>query len=474
MLGALTWSSIDRVAQQGVQFVIGIVLARLLSPTDYGLMGMVMIFAGLSYVLVESGFNFALIRTKNLTSAHTNTIFYTNLGISVILYLLLFFTAPYIAQFFGQPELTAIARVTFLAILFNACYLVPYALINKALDYKSLAKINLFATLIGGGIGVAMAFNNYGVWALVTQQTSYHFFRIFGFYYHTHWKPALEFKWQVIKEYYQFSAHIMASSLLTILFNNIYTLILGKLYPVKLVGYYTQAYKVSETANFTFTAIFNTTYHLFAQIHDERERLVHLLNSLLQRTALVVVPITVLLIAVAEPLFFTLFGEKWMSSVPYFQLICLANILVPLFQINIHSLNAIGKSNISFRTEVVKRILIVLSIFIGLRWNILGLLLGYAVSCWLAWFISCYEVKSNLQVAIWKQVRHILPALGLSIVLAMLSRWIITYTPNLYLQLVVGISVFGISYAIITRLLYPYFWQQIFDFLRQSLGKKRA
>ena len=143
MLGALTWSSIDRVAQQGVQFLIGIVLARLLSPTDYGLMGMVMIFAGLSYVLVESGFNYALVRTKDLTPQHTNTIFYTNLAISATLYLLLFFTAPYIALFFNQPQLTAIARVTFLAILFNACYLVPFALINKALDYKSLAKINL-------------------------------------------------------------------------------------------------------------------------------------------------------------------------------------------------------------------------------------------------------------------------------------------------------------------------------------------
>jgi O-antigen/teichoic acid export membrane protein len=465
MLGALTWSSIDRVAQQGVQFLIGIVLARLLSPTDYGLMGMVMIFATLSYVLVESGFNYALVRTKNLTEAHTNTIFYTNLGISCTLYTLLFITAPYIAQFFGQPELTAIARVTFLAILFNACYLVPYALINKALDYKSLAKINLSATLLSGGIGITLAYLNYGVWALVIQQTSYHFFRIFGFYYQTKWRPALLFKWQVIREYYHFSAHIMASSLLTILFNNIYTLILGKLYPIKQVGYYTQAYKASETANFTFQAIFNATYNLFAQIHDERERLVHILNTLIQRAALVVIPITVCLIVIAKPLFFTLFGEKWLPAVPYFQLICLGNLLIPLYQINIHSINAIGKSNVSFSVEISKRILILASIVIGLKWEIFGLLIGYAIACSVAWVISCSRVKKELGLPLLQQVKHIVPALLLSLFLGAISYWSSTYISGLYTELLCRVAVFVGGYMLIIRLLFPTIWEQGIDFL---------
>lgn len=471
MLGALTWSSIDRVAQQGVQFLIGIVLARLLSPTDYGLMGMVMIFATLSYVLVESGFNYALVRTKNLTAAHTNTIFYTNLGISVVLYLLLYVTAPSISRFFNQPELTAIARVTFLAILFNACYLVPYALINKALDYKSLAKINLSATLIAGTIGILLAYNGYGVWALVFQQTAYHFFRIFGFYYQTRWKPALIFKWQVIKEYYKFSSHIMASSLLTILFNNIYTLILGKLYPIKQVGFYTQAYKASETANFTFQAIFNATYNLFAQIHDERERLVRILNTLIERAALIVIPITALLIVAAHPLFYTLFGEKWLPSVPYFQLICTANLLIPLYQINIHSLNAIGKSNVSFGIELSKRVLILLSIVIGLKWNILGLLVGYAIACSMAWIISCSEVKRQLQLPILRQFRHILPALTLSATLGIISYWASTLCPGAYAQLAIRAGVFLGGYALLTRLFFPTFWQQAIEYVSDFFKK---
>lgn len=471
MLGALTWSSIDRVAQQGVQFLIGIVLARLLSPTDYGLMGMVMIFAGLSYVLVESGFNYALVRTKELTPQHTNTIFYTNLVISISLYLLLFFTAPYIAQFFNQPKLTSIARVTFLAILFNACYLVPFALINKALDYKSLAKINLSATLISGTAGIAMAYFQYGVWALVVQQTSYHFFRIFGFYFQTKWKPALTFRWQVIRDYFKFSSHILASSVLTIVFNNIYTLILGRLYPIKQVGFYTQAYKVSETANFTFLSIFTTTYNLFAQIHDQRERMVRIFNTITERAALIVIPITVLLIVAGEPLFYTLFGEKWLPSVPYFQLICAANVLIPLYQINIHALNAIGKSNVSFGIELSKRGLILASILVGIAWNILGLLIGYAVACTLAWIISCSEIKRKLNVPFFMQVKRVVPALVLSILLGIISYWSSTFTTNEYLQLGIRSGIFLGGYALLTRIFYPTFWQQALEFLGNFFRK---
>ena len=473
MLGALTWSSIDRVAQQGVQFLIGIVLARLLSPTDYGLMGMVMIFAGLSYVLVESGFNYALVRTKELKPEHTNTIFYTNLTISLALYLLLFFTAPYIAQFFNQPELTAIARVTFLAILFNACYLVPYALIGKELNYKSLAKINLSATLLSGIAGISLAYLQYGVWALVAQQTTYHFFRIFGFYYYTRWKPQFTFKWNVIREYARFSSHILASSLLSVIFNNIYTFILGKLYPIKQVGYYTHAYKMSETSNFTFSAILGATYNLFAQIHDQKERLCRILNTIQERAALIVIPITVLLIVDAHPLFYTLFGEKWMQAVPYFQLICAANLLAPLFQINIHALNAIGKSNVSFGIELGKRGLILASIVVGVYWNILGLLLGYAVACTLAWLISSMEVKRLLHIKLSKQIWHITPAILFSIAMAFLCYYASLLTENIYVQLIVRALVFGLGYCILIAIFYPTLYKEAIQYIAKLRQPKQ-
>ncbi|MBP5259238.1 MAG: oligosaccharide flippase family protein [Paludibacteraceae bacterium] len=223
MLGALAWSSVDRVAQQAVQFFIGIVLARLLTPADYGLMGIVMIFAALSYVLVESGYSSALVRTQHITAAHTDTVFYTNLAISATLYLIVFCCAPLIGDFFGDVRLVPLTRVTFLAVLFNALYLVPYALAGKEMDYQTITKVNLFATVCSGTIGIVTAFNHCGVWALAIQQIGYHFFRMVGFYYWTAWRPKLQFSAAVLKGYTHFSTHMLGSSLLNVVFNKLYT-----------------------------------------------------------------------------------------------------------------------------------------------------------------------------------------------------------------------------------------------------------
>ena len=208
MLGALAWSSVDRVAQQGTQFIIGIILARLLSPTDYGLMGMVMIFATLSYVLVEGGLTAALVRTKNITKEHTNTVFYSNLAVSTALYLIFFFTAPLLASFFAQPKLVALIRVTNLALICNSLYIVPYGLIERDLDFKKLAKVNFISTSISGIAGAASAFYGAGVWALVIQQTAYHLIRVICFYIWQRWIPNLIFSKQIFKQYASFSIHI--------------------------------------------------------------------------------------------------------------------------------------------------------------------------------------------------------------------------------------------------------------------------
>jgi O-antigen/teichoic acid export membrane protein len=190
-LGAFKWSAVDRFGQQTVQFIIGILLARLLSPDDYGLLAKIMIFAALSFVLVESGFGQAIIRKSQVTELDYNTVFYTNIFISVLLYACMFFLFPYIAIFFGQPQLTVTGRVLFLAVLFNALYLVPYTMLGKIMDFKTIAKVNLLSTTLSGLTGIILAFTGFGVWALVLQQVTYHFFRMILFYFFVKWKPKL-------------------------------------------------------------------------------------------------------------------------------------------------------------------------------------------------------------------------------------------------------------------------------------------
>ncbi|HOH54889.1 MAG TPA: lipopolysaccharide biosynthesis protein [Paludibacteraceae bacterium] len=268
-LSAFTWTTIDRFGQQAVQLIIGIILARLLSPGDYGLMGMVMIFAALSYVLVESGFGQALIRKTEADETDYNSVFYFNIGISLVLYVVLYFLSPAIANFFKQPELILVNRITFLAIIFNAFYLVPYSKLGKILDYKTIAKVNIISVSLSGSLGVVLAFLHYGVWALVVQQVSYHFFRMVFFYLFVRWKPKLIFSFRVIRSFWKFSIHLLNTSILNIIFNYLFVIILGKFYKKSEVGYYTQGNKLSELlillfnpscweVHFRFFLIFNT------------------------------------------------------------------------------------------------------------------------------------------------------------------------------------------------------------------------
>ena len=230
MIHALAWTSIDRFGQQAVQFIIGVVLARLLSPSDYGLIGMLMIFIAVSSIMVDGGFGQALIRKEKPTQIDFSTIFWLNLFMSIVLYFSLFFSAPFIANFFHQPQLINISRLLFLSIIFFALYFVQYVIIVKQVAYKSLAKVNISSTIISGGLGIYMAFTGFGVWALVAQQLSYHLFRLVLFYIIRHWRPSFIFSFSIIKEYWSFSIHLLETALLNVIFNNIYLVLIGKFY----------------------------------------------------------------------------------------------------------------------------------------------------------------------------------------------------------------------------------------------------
>lgn len=459
MLGALAWSSVDRVAQQGTQFIIGIILARLLSPTDYGLMGMVMIFATLSYVLVEGGLTAALVRTKHITKEHTNTVFYSNLAVSTALYLIFFFTAPLLADFFAQSKLVSLIRVTNLALIFNSLYIVPYGLIERDLDFKKLAKVNFISTFISGVAGAALAFYGTGVWALVIQQTAYHLIRVICFYIWQRWIPSLIFSKQIFKEYTSFSIHILSSNMLNAVFNNLYTFLLGKFYTVRLLGYYTQANKIADTANFTFSAIFGkTSYNLFAKIHDERDRMIHAMRQIIQKSSLIVIPSTIFLIFTAKPIFFTLFGEKWLTSVPYFQLICIANLLTCVYQINNNAVNSVGKSKESFKVELIKRGLILISVLACFEYGVMALLIGYAISCFLAWFTSLLQVKRNVGLKIGDQLKDIVPAMIWGIAISYIGYLCGLTTENLYLKLIIQGAV---SFSLYITMIYVFYKDMI-------------
>jgi O-antigen/teichoic acid export membrane protein len=469
MVGALTWSTIDRFGQQAVQFVIGIILARLISIADFGLIGMVMVFSALSFVLVESGFGLALVRKQDATETDFNTIFYFNIFTSVLLYCILFFSIPAISVFFKQPQLILIGRVIFLAILFNALYLVPFVKLGKAMDYKTIAKVNLISTALSGICGVVLAVMHFGVWALVAQQVLYHFFRMITFYSFVKWKPKLLFSFEVIRNFWSFSIHLLGTSILNVLFNNLYVLIIGKYYQKNEVGLYTQANKLSETFNFSFQAILlGSTYSLFSQIQNDEERFRRVFRELAQKTSIITFPIMLVLIAVAYPFIFVLLSEKWIPAVPYFQFLCLASLFGPLYTLNISALNSRGQSKITFRIEIIKKCLILLSVVICFNFGIFPMLWGYALATFIAYLISILYLKSNLTHYIKHQISDFSTSISVGVFIAICDYGLSYLIQNNHILLGAQVLLSAVLYFFCIKLFYNELYIKTFQFINEK------
>lgn len=470
MVGALTWSTIDRFGQQVVQFIIGLMLARLLSPDDFGLIGMVMVFAALSFVLVESGFGQALIRKQNADETDYNTIFYFNIFTSVLLYLILFFSTPFIAVFFNQPQLVVLGRVVFLAILFNALYLVPFTKLGKIMDFKTVAKVNLLSTALSGITGVVLAFLKFGVWALVAQQVLYHFFRMIFFHLFVGWKPQLLFSFSVIREFWKFSLNLLGTSVLNVIFNYLYVMIISKFYPVKQVGYYSQANKLSETFNFSFQSILvGSTYSLFAQLQNDDERFRRIFREIAQKTSIVTFPILLVLIGVANPFIYVLLSPKWLPSVPYFQLLCVAGLFSPLYVLNISALNARGKSKITFRVEIIKKSLILLSVVLSFHFGIVAMLWGFAFSSFVAYAVSTLYLKKELTHYIKHQFRDFTQTILIGIFIAAATFSLSYLIQNNYILLASQIILAGILYLLSIKLFFSDLFNKGLTFVKEKI-----
>ena len=436
MLAALKWSSVDRFGQQAVQFVIGIILARLLTPDDFGLLGLVMIFAALSFVLVESGFGQALIRKEETTELDYNSVFYTNVVVSIILYVALFFLLPFISIFFNEPSLTSIGRVLFFAVIFNGLYLVPYSKLGKVMDFKTIAKVNLMSSALSGTVGVVFAILNFNVWALVFQQVSFHFFRMILFYVFVKWKPKLIYSFRVIKEFWSFSVHLLGTGVLNVIFNYLYILILGKFYPKSEVGYYSQANKLNETFNFSFQAILvGSTYSLFSSIQNDEERFRRVFREIAKKTSLVTFPIMLVLVAVSEPFIITLLSEKWHSAILYFQLLGIASLFSPIYTLNMNALNSRGKSKATFQIEFIKKALIVISVLVCFQYGIPMMLIGYIFACFTSYLVSVFYLKKHSNHYVKHQLFDILPNLILGVTLGLIAFSFSFLISNYYLLL---------------------------------------
>jgi len=451
----VTWSAIDNILFMGVSFVVSIVLARLLTPDDYGLIGIITIFTSVCQVLVNAGFANSLIRKKETTENDYNTAFVINLVLSILLYAFLFLFAPFIADFFNRNELKLLIQISSLGIIVSALALVQQTRLTKRLDFKSQTKITIVASLSSGVLGIILALLNFGVWALVVQHLSYQIIRTVYLWVVNKWIPKLCFSRMSFHNLFGFGWKIMLSSLLNTVWNELYQVVVGKFYSPATLGQYTRAKQFSTLfSNNLNTVVQRVTFPVLSNIQDDKERLVSAYRRIIKVTMFVTAISMITLGAISEPLIHCLIGLKWNEAANYLPLICLSSSLYPLHSINLNMLQVQGRSDLFLYLEVVKKAIAFGPLLIGAFIGVMPMLYTNLITTVIAFFLNSYYSGKILGYTSWKQLRDIAPSYGIAILIAM-AIFFLKYIPLdcwliLFLQLIVGGLVFFVV-CVITK-----------------------
>ena len=416
-IGGLIWSFGDLIGNQGIQFLIQIILARLLLPEHFGLIGMILIFIALSNSLVDSGFTQALIRERHANQTDYSTVFYFNLVVSFLIYLILFLAAPAISRFFGEPQLVALVRVLSIGIVINAFAVIPKAMFAKEVNFKTQAKINLSSSILFGLFAVGLALAGYGVWSLVLRQLSMNAIQSLLFTVTKKWVPSLVFSLASFKRLFGFGWKLLVSGMIDTFYTNVYFLIIGRQYSAAQLGYYTNASRFSEIVSQNLAAtILRVTYPVLSSIQDEHERLKQSYKNITRLAAFLIFPVMVGMAAIGEPLVLLVFGEKWLPMVPYFQLLSIAGMLYPILALDLSILQVKGRSDLYLYLEIINKLSLTILLFlvVWLELGVIGLIGAAILNTYFEFFVNSHVSKREVAYPAMEKLGDLLPVYLLS------------------------------------------------------------
>lgn len=406
------WSFIDNFASQFIAFFIGIILARLLSPSDYGLLAMLAIFTAIANTFINSGLGSALIRKKKLTEEDCSTAFYFNVVVAISCYFILFILAPYIADFYNKPILSSILRINGIGLIGGSLIVVQKSLINKQINFKITTKISVISNIFSGVVGIYMAYTNWGVWSLVGSSLSQVFIQFLLFWYYSKWRPRWTFSKVSFHYLFGYGSKLLASGLLDTIFENIYPIIIGKLFSPASLGYYTRAQNLAQLPSSNITGVIQrVTFPVLSEMQDDNERLAQSYRRLLKMSAFIIFPMMIGLAAVAEPLIKILLTDKWLPCVIYLQIICFAMMWYPIHAINLNLLQVKGRSDLFLRLEIIKKILVLMMIFIAVPFGVIGICASSVIISLIALVINTYYTGKLIKVGFLTQIYDLFPTI---------------------------------------------------------------
>ncbi len=454
----VVWVAIQKYSVTLITFVSDIFLARLLTPYDFGCIEMLAIFMLLSETLVNGGFGSALIQKKKPTQEDYSTIFFWNLGMAALLYAILYFCAPAIASFYKIPLLSSVLRVQGLVLFVYAFTIVQANQLRKQFKFKTIAIVTVIASLVSLSVTILMAYKGYGVWSLVVKNLLLWGLTSLIFWFYVKWRPSLIFSWRSFKELFSFGFYVLLSNLVTSFSTKLQGLLIGKVYSPSTMGFYSKASGTESHASTAISQILDkVTYPLYAEAQDDLKRLGSIVKRLTMSLSYITFPLMFILLLEAKPLFVLLYTDKWLPSVPYFQVLCFAGLATCLQSVNFQTISAIGKSKVTFVWTMIKRGVGIACMVGGLAmFGMKGILAGAVINAWFAYFVNMGLVSKHIGYKWHRQLKDLFPVLAAAVVCAALS-----YTCgrllhfNMYLDGVVKLVVYASLYAAWSLLFKP-------------------
>lgn len=414
------WSVADTLSYQGITFLVGMVLARLLTPEEYGLIGIITIFIIVFDAIVDGGFSNALIRKNDADDLDYSTVFFANLVVSFFLALLLFFSSSAIGTFFKQPQLVPLTKVMSSIIIINAFAIIQRTILVKRIDFKTQTKCSLISSLIGGAVGIFMAVRGFGVWSLVGQQVSMQLVRAVLLWCLTSWFPKLQYSWARFKDLFNFGWKLLVSSIINTLWNQMYQVVIGKCYTPATLGQFTRAQQFSTICSSNLTAVVQrVSYPVLSKIQDDKPRLKEGYRRVIKTTVLLSFVLMLGMAAVAKSMIQVLIGDQWLLAVPYLQIMCLYMMLYPLHALNLNMLQVQGRSDLFLKLEILKKMVAVIPIILGIFVNIYWMLASCVVTDIFAFYLNAHYSGPFISYSFKDQVKDILPSLGIALAMAL-------------------------------------------------------
>ena len=445
----MIWTALQRYSTMLIQFISGIILARLLTPYDYGCIGMLTIFMVLAESFIDGGFGSALIQKKHPTQEDYSTIFFWNLGMAVLLYVVLFFSAPAIARFYNIPLLCEVLRIQGIILFIYAFNIVQRNQLQKKLNFKMLSIVTITTSLIALSVTIFMAYHGYGVWSLVTQHILTAAIPALVFWFYIKWRPILTFSMQSFHELFSFGFYMFLTHIINQFGQQIQGLLIGRFYTASTMGFYSKAFATEKLSSQSISQVMTqVTYPLYAEVQDDKVVLSKMIRRLTMTLAYVTFPLMFILILIAKPVFVILYSDRWLESVPYFQVLCFAGLAGCLQAVNFQSISAIGKSKTMFVWTLLKRVVGICAVVVGLLFGgMKGLLIGVVINYWFSYAVNISLVSKHVGYKWNHQILDLFPVAMVSSLAAFFSYLIgnffnLSMYPDGFLKMVIYVLIY--------------------------------